>query len=89
MWLGFSKMIEKNKKVFLWEVEMYFEKDFVKYIKNWTELKVSWQNLKLEENWNYIYLYTSTISALLIPINKIDNIKNKEEFLKNIRNNFN
>jgi len=83
----FEKLIWYNldKQKILWKTEIYFKKDFLKVQKNWNESKIPFTNLNIEENWNYLYLYTTSISALIIPLKKIWNIISKNDIINTIK----
>jgi len=82
-----NKFVKQNKEIF-WLKEIMVSDSFIEVKGQKKESKNSWEVLTLEENNKYMFLYTTTISAFIIPKEKIMPQEKKEEVISFIRSKF-
>ncbi len=83
----FLKNKENSWKI-IWTISVSLNKDNFTNEKNWAKSITPWKNLILEENKDYIFLYTTSITAHIIPKQKIMPEEKREEAIDFIKERF-
>ncbi len=75
----------KNENIF-GPVSLILEETGVREVTRAGESKANWSSIeRVEENQDYIFMYTSAVAAAIVPLRAFTNIEEKNEFLMTLK----